>query len=99
MSKKRRFLFMTIGIAAGIILSACAGAAAGRFDTGSGVLTGGPMIQLWQAPSLENSTVSVEPVQGSYVLGHSMSLSRSTTELLNQLEMIPGHYCRRGDDG
>jgi hypothetical protein len=98
MTNKRRLVFMALGITTGLILTACAGAVAGQLDSGSGVMAGGSMFQLWQAPAVDSTTADALQVEASYVLGHSMTLSRSA-QAVNEMEMVPGHFCMRGDEG
>jgi hypothetical protein len=97
MKKRPILLYMTIGIAAGLILSACAGAATGQFGTGNGVLTGGPMVQFWQAPSGETASAEVLQVQAPLAAQRSLEMYRSA-QAAQQIQTQPGHWCL-GDDG
>ena len=53
MSKKRLGSYFLISITVGLLLTACAGYASGRFEAGSTTLAGWPAVQLWQAPLFE----------------------------------------------
>lgn len=96
MNKSRILFYLSISMAIGVFLSACAAVATGHFDTGNRALTGGPMIQLWQAPSLENTTADTLQVQAPLAAHRSMEMYRSA-QAADQIERQTGHLCL-GDD-
>ena len=97
MTRTRLILLLGCSLMVGLALTACAGAAASRFETGGQTVTGGPFLG-WQMIAELGTQAEAQPVEASLRMGaHPLSMAHQIPASASEAALFHGGSCL-GDD-